>query len=298
MDLKDEIAIAGKHLGKKSAGSELYDKSLLVAVPRIINRTKYDIDEKNLPFVGYDVWDAYEVSFMTTNNVPIMYVLKIKYPATSPFIVESKSLKLYLNSFNMTPLKATIQESTDFFLETVKKDLSELLHTDVDLALHNKLLEEKSMMFNNYINLNSLVDFNNIECTKFSEAPEFVAFNDENKNKELKITFDALRSNCLITHQPDFGDVFIRIKTDKGVDYTGLVKYLVSFRKEYHFHEECVEMIYKRLLAKYNPEELMVGALYTRRGGIDICPIRANKRSLLDDELLNINKYTKRTIKQ
>ena len=101
-----------------------------------------------------------------------------------------------------------------------------------------------------------------------------------------------------MTHQPDFGDLFIHIKSKRGIDLTSLFKYLVSFRKEFHFHEEVGEMLYKRLLDKYEPEDLMVGALYTRRGGIDICPIRANREELLDKELLDISVYTKRTAKQ
>ncbi len=290
--------LAATHLGKKSAGSEKYDKSLLVAVPRIENRTAYGIEESNLPFVGYDVWDAYEVSFMTTNNVPCMYVLKIKYPCNSPYIVESKSLKLYLNSFNMTPLKDTIEESTQYFLDTVKKDLEELLKTTVELHLHTEYSKSKCKMFKGYTNLKKLVNMNELHCEKFNEAPELLSFDSSNANKELKITFDSMRSNCRVTHQPDFADAFIRIKCKDGVDLTNLTKYLISFRKEWHFHEECVEMIYKRLLDKYNPEILMVGALYTRRGGIDICPMRALNSDLLDKELISINKYTKKTIKQ
>lgn len=296
MNITDSIA--STHLGKKSTGSELYDKSLLVAVPRIENRLQYGIEENNLPFVGYDIWNCYEVSFMTKRGVPCNYVMKIKYPVTSPYIVESKSLKLYLNSFNMTPLKDTVSESVDFFLRTVQQDLSTLLKTEVTLQLHTRYTESSSSMFEGYEPIQSLVDTELLECTHFKEAPEVLKFNKENDGVDLKITFDALRSNCRITQQPDYSDLFIRIKSSKGIDMTSLFQYLVSFRKEYHFHEEAVEMIYKRLYDLYNPEILMVGALYTRRGGIDICPIRALKDEYLDKELIDITTYTKRTIKQ
>lgn len=296
MGITEELA--STHLGKKSVGSEKYDKSLLVAVPRVENRTAYNIDENNLPFCGFDIWNAYEVSFMTTHNVPVNFVLKIKYPSTSKYIVESKSLKLYLNSFNMTPLKDTIEDSLNYFLQTVKKDLSELLQTDVELIIHQKFTDSDSNMFTDYVNLHDIVDMNNIYCNNFNEAPELLSEDKNNAGKTLKLTFSELRSNCRVTHQPDFGDLFILIKSNKGVDLSNLVKYLVSFRKEYHFHEECCEMIYKRLLDFYNPEDLMVAALYTRRGGIDINPIRANKESLLDSELIDISKYTRRTAKQ
>lgn len=290
--------IAATHLGKKSEGSELYDKSLLVAVPRVENRNQYSIDENNLPFIGYDIWNCYEVSFMTKRGIPCNYVMKIKYPATSPYIVESKSLKLYLNSFNMTPLKNTVLGSLQFFLETVKTDLSELLKTEVDLCIHPCFTNMPSDMFVGYRGIETFVDLDTVECNHFKESPEVLDFDASNDNKDLKIMFNALRSNCRVTHQPDFGDLFIHIKSERGIDLTTLYQYLVSFRKEYHFHEECVEMIYKRLLDRYNPENLMVAALYTRRGGIDICPIRANKEDLLDQELVDISKYSKRTIKQ
>ena len=290
--------IAATHLGKKSTGSEYYDKSLLVAVPRVENRQQYGIKEDNLPFVGYDVWNAYEISFMTSRGIPCNYVLKIKYPATSPYIVESKSLKLYLNSFNMTPLKDTEAESVQFFLNTVKKDLDELLHTDVELCLHSSFTGEKSHMFEHYVSIKEAVDVSEIACNSFKEAPELLRFDASNDGKEVRVHIDTLRSNCRVTHQPDFGDLFVYIKSEKGLDLRSLFQYVTSFRKEFHFHEECAEMIYKRLLDKYKPVDLMVGALYTRRGGIDICPIRANKPELLDEELLDIKQYTKRTAKQ
>lgn len=290
--------IAATHLGKKSVGSELYDKTLLVAVPRSENRQQYGIEGDNLPFVGFDVWNAYEVSFMSTNGVPYNYVLKIKYPATSPFIVESKSLKLYLNSFNMTPLKPTEKESVNYFLTTVKHDLDELLQTDVQLHLHTGFTEESNQMFPGYMNISWFINRDQIVCDHYKEAPETLSFDELNNDLSIKIRIDTLRSNCRVTHQPDFGDLFVHIRSERGIDLSSLFQYVTSFRKEFHFHEECVEMIYKRLLDKYQPEDLMVGALYTRRGGIDICPIRANKPELLDEELADITHYTKRTAKQ
>lgn len=287
--------IASTHLGKKSLGSEFYDKSLLVAVPRIDNRVAYDIDDKNLPFYGFDTWNAYEVSFMTASGVPVNRVLKINYSCTSPFIVESKSLKLYLNSFNMTPLKDTIQESIDFFLATVKRDLSELLKTEVNLALHTKLTGHSSM-FNGYQSIADIIDLDKLHCESFKENPAVLKLED--KSQTINLHIDCLRSNCRVTHQPDFGDLFLHIKSNKSVNLESLFQYIVSFRKEYHFHEECVEMIYKRLFDLLAPEELCVTALYTRRGGIDICPSRANLPSLLPEELKDVTIYTRTTVKQ
>lgn len=290
--------LASTHLGQKSKGSELYDKSLLVAVPRSENRIAYNIDDKNLPFVGYDIWNCYEVSFLTTNNVPVCGVLKIEYPCNNPSIVESKSLKLYLNSFNMTPLKETVEESTKYLLDTVQKDLSELLQTDIKVKFHKKFTDSHSAMFPTYTPIQDIIDLNNVKCERFNESPEILEEGVINSNSEVSVSFDSMRSNCRVTGQPDFGDVFIHWKSDKNIDLKNLVQYLVSFRKENHFHEECCEMIYKRLWDILQPEELVVAALYTRRGGIDINPIRANKKELLDEELINIDKYTRKTIKQ
>lgn len=287
--------LASTHLGQTSKGSDLYDKGLLVAVPRSENREQYSITPEALPFVGYDIWNAYEVSFMTVSNVPMSGVLKIKYPCNNPSIVESKSIKLYLNSFNMTPLKATIQESKDFFLKQVEADLSELLQTEVKAVFHDKFTSLESRMLPGFTPIEELIDLDSLVCNNFKEAPELLEVVEVPMN--IKFSFSSLRSNCRVTHQPDFGDLFIHIEANKSVSLESVFKYVTSFRKESHFHEECVEMIYKRLLDVLQPTSLMVTALYTRRGGISIYPVRANKPELLDVELLDITQYTKRTIK-
>ena len=125
--------IAAKFLGKRTDGSETYDPSLLVAVPRFENRQQYNIDNNNLPFVGWDIWHAYEFSAMTQNGIPVTRLLKIKYNCTSEFIVESKSLKLYLNSFNMTRLGITIDECLSKCKDFIEQDLSKKLNTEVQV---------------------------------------------------------------------------------------------------------------------------------------------------------------------
>ena len=134
----------------------------------------------------------------------------------------------------------------------------------------------------------------------FKEAPELLRVS-EAKEKEYFLTFDSLRSNCRVTHQPDFGDAFIYYKSQKHIDETSLVQYLSSFRSEYHFHEECCEMIFKRLQDILNKDdELFVCALYTRRGGIDICPARWSKNCTknLAEKLLDLTCYARNGIKQ
>lgn len=267
--------LAATHLGKKSVGSELYDKSLLVAVPRSENREQYHIEEDDLPFVGYDVWDAYEFSCMTTHGVPFTRVLKLKYPVNNPYIVESKSLKLYLNSFNMSRFGDTIREGLNICKNIIERDLSELLKTNVEAAFLDSQ-SSRCEIFKDYENILDYVDEQNISITRFDEAPdELVIDGVESEACAHKLSFDSIRSNCLITKQPDFSRIFIYYKSKKHLTEEGILKYMVSFRKENHFHEQVVEMMYSRFFPLLDAEdELLICALYTRRGGIDINPVR------------------------
>lgn len=292
--------IASKFLGKKTAGSATYDPTLLVAVPRLENRQQYNIDSNNLPFVGWDIWHAYEFSAMTQNGIPVTRLLKIKYNCTSEFIVESKSLKLYLNSFNMTRIGITIEECLNRCKELIENDLSERLKTEVCVNFLNNT-SPRINIFNNFDNLIDFIDQKATIIEKFKEAPELIETCETTKPQKHYLMFDSLRSNCRVTHQPDFGDVFIYYKSNKHIKEDSLVKYLISFRSEYHFHEECCEMIYKRLLDKLNSnDELFVCALYTRRGGIDICPARWSKNCTVEDayKLLDLTQYARNNIKQ
>ncbi len=292
--------IASKYLGKKIDGSETYNPSLLVAVPRKENRLQYNIDENKLPFYGYDVWHTYEFSSMTQNGLPVTKLLKIKYSCESECIVESKSLKLYLNSFNLEKSGPNMQECLNICKNLIKKDLSNLLKTDIELEfIDNK--QDFLKIFQNFENIINYIDENSLTIEKFKEAPEVLETENISENKEHYLHFDSLRSNCRVTHQPDFGDVFIYYKSNKHIKEASLVKYLCSFRSEYHFHEECCEMIYKRLYDLLNPEDtLFVCALYTRRGGIDICPCRWNKKLPVSDaeKLLDVTVYAVNNLKQ
>ena len=292
--------IAAKYLGKKVDGSVEYNPSLLVAVPRAENRKQYDIKLGNLPFVGWDVWHAYEFSVMTKNGIPVTRLLKLKYNCSNEFLVESKSLKLYLNSFNMTRIGENINKCLSECKTIIKSDLSKVLKTDVQVEFLDNSVK-KHEIFTNFENLMNFVDDNSLKIEKFKEAPELLDIQETNTQQKHYLTFDSLRSNCRVTHQPDFGDVFIYYKSSKSINECSLVKYLVSFRSEFHFHEECCEMIYKRLYDLLDKDdELMVCALYTRRGGIDICPARWSKNCFIEDveKLLDITTLARCGIKQ
>lgn len=292
--------IASTHLGKKVSGSELYNPKLLVAIPRYENRKQYDISNENLPFTGFDVWHAYEFSSMTENGVPVTRLLKIKYNCNSEFLVESKSLKLYLNSFNMSKYGKNIDDCLNICKSIIQKDLSEKLQTEVCAEfLNNK--SKRIEIFENYKSLMDFVDEETLKVSSFKESPELIEIEQEEDEKSYYLTFDSLRSNCRVTHQPDFGDAFIYYKSKIHIKEDSLVKYLSSFRSEYHFHEECCEMIFKRLSDVLAiDDELFVCALYTRRGGIDICPSRWSKNIKPKEvlTLLDLKTFARNGIKQ
>lgn len=293
--------IASKFLGKRTEGSASYDFSLILPIPREENRKQYCIKNNNLPFVGWDIWHAYEFSAMTENGIPVTRVLKIKYNCNNEFLMESKSLKLYLNSFNMSRFGKTINECLTICKNIIEKDLSEKLQTKVEVNFLDKNIK-RTEIFSNFQNIMELVNENTIKIDKFKEAPEVIEVEQNtNTKQEYFLTFDSLRSNCRVTHQPDFGDAFIYYKSKKHIKEDSLIKYLTSFRSEFHFHEECCEMIFKRLQSLLDKEdELFVSALYTRRGGIDICPSRWTPNCEVKDiyELIDIKKFARHGIKQ
>lgn len=292
--------IASKFLGKKVAGSENYDPSLLVAIPREENRKQYNLNSKALPFIGWDIWHAYEFSAMSKNGVPVTRLLKLKYSPNSKFLVESKSLKLYLNSFNMSRFGNSIKECLEICKNKIEHDLSERLQTQVEANFIDNNTA-KINIFENFQNIMQFVDEKELKIDKFKEAPEVLTIEQTNETKEYFLTFDSLRSNCRVTHQPDFGDLFLYYKSKKHIKEGNLVKYLTSFRSEFHFHEECCEMIFKRLYDLLDEGgELFVCALYTRRGGIDICPSRWSKNCTPEwvSALNDVTKFARGTIKQ
>ena len=199
----------------------------------------------------------------------------------------------------MTRFGKTTKECLAICKEKIEKDLSEKLETKVIINFLNSK-SEHTEIFQDFGNIMDYVDEASIVCEDFKETPEVLKIEDTKGTQEYKLTFDSLRSNCRVTHQPDFGDVFIYYKSKKHIKESSLVKYLVSFRSEYHFHEECVEMIFKRLSDLLdNNDGLMVCALYTRRGGIDITPYRY-KNCYLEDitKLIDLNIFARNGIKQ
>ena len=248
-----------------------------------------------------DVWHAYEFSCLTSNGLPVTRVIKLKYNSDSEYLIESKSLKLYLNSFNMSSFGQTIDDCLEICKSIIEKDLSNALKTEVSI---NFLTDDtkRVQIFDEFENILNFVDTNKLKIEKFKESPQLLELELLSDEKEYYLTFDSLRSNCRVTHQPDFGDIFIYYKSNHHIKEDSLVKYLCSFRSEFHFHEECCEMIYKRLYDVLNINkngDLFVCALYTRRGGIDICPVRWSKDCKnMAVPLIDTAQYARKSIKQ
>lgn len=284
-------------LGKQVEYPKQYSPEVLVSIPRKSNRKIYDIDEKKLPFTGFDVWHAYEFSFLTNLGLPVVGVLKMVVPTESPYIVESKSLKLYLNSFNMEDYGNSVSEGISMVLEVIKEDLSKLLKCKISLSFFDIQDNFTPFDFSDYQLLEKNKEAEYIIFSEYTEKPDLLLLGKKISG-DKKVATHLLRSNCKITQQPDWGSAFIYMKGEQLPSYEGLLRYLVSIRNENHFHEEICEMIYQRLNTLFSPEKLMVTCIYTRRGGIDICPVRVSADDLLPENLCNTEQLTFKLLRQ
>ncbi|MBO5434920.1 NADPH-dependent 7-cyano-7-deazaguanine reductase QueF, partial [bacterium] len=175
-NITDEIA--STFLGKKVSGSATYDPTLLVKVPRFENRKQYEISNNNLPFTGWDVWHAYEFSVMTEKGLPITRVLKLKYNCNNEYLVESKSLKLYLNSFNMTRFGNNISECLEICKHKIEHDLSKTLETSVEIEFLDDT-SEVIPIYQNFQNILNTIEIKDLVIDKFKEAPEVLEIKEE-----------------------------------------------------------------------------------------------------------------------
>lgn len=288
----DEIEkIASKVLGKTSDGKTMMryetpdavDSTLLVGIPRHLNRTQYNLSGEE--FFGIDTWNSYEFSCLLDNGFPVSGWLRWSYPSDSENIVESKSAKLYLNSFNMAKMGSTVKTTIMNVEETVWNDMGSVLglkdENDLNVVLHiNDDYGYAKPMAGSWNQLEEIVAVEEIDFSHYNESPDILNVVSSSGRVD-RFTSNSLRSNCRVTNQPDWGDIYIHIKGDKTVLPESLLQYIVSMRKENHFHEEICECVYKRLDDLLDPSELVIACLYTRRGGIDINPIRASSPELL-----------------
>ena len=253
-------------LGKASAYADQYDASLLFAMPRAPKRAELGIDGTP-PFFGADLWTAFELSWLNLRGKPQLALAHITVPCESPNIIESKSFKLYLNSFNNTRF-ADAREVR----ERIRSDIGAAVGVGIGIkTLGPELFDQEPVHEMDGLNLDRL----DVECIHFSPAPELLFAEFDEPPVTETLTSNLLKSNCLVTGQPDWGSVQISY-SGAQINQEGLLQYLVSFRNHHEFHEQCVERIFMDVYARCKPIKLSVYARYTRRGGLDINPFRTS----------------------
>ena len=259
-------------LGKSSAYVDQYDAALLYPIARRPKRDEIGLPV-TLPFFGADLWTAYELGWLNPRGKPQLALARITVPADSTHIVESKSVKLYLNSFNNSVFADATAVQT-----RLREDLSAAIWQGVNImsSVGVQLVLPQDFDKEPVHELDGLnLDRLDLECTHYQPAPELLTaqFNEVPVTETL--ASQLLKSNCLVTGQPDWGSVRISY-TGPQIDQAGLLQYIVSFRNHNEFHEQCVERIFMDIWRRCKPSKLEVYARYTRRGGVDINPWRTS----------------------
>ena len=268
------------HLGQSSAYADRYDASLLQPIARRLQRAHLGLTEGKLPFLGADLWTGYEVSWLNPKGKPQLALLQLTVPCETPNLVESKSLKLYLNSFNQSVFAdmAAVREA-------IARDVSAAAYGHDGSAKYARigltLLPPDAFDQQRVAELSGLdLDRLDIDCDTYSPQPDFLQADQSQMPVVEVLSSRLLKSNCLVTGQPDWGSVQIAY-TGAPIDQEGLLRYIVSFRQHQEFHEHCVERMFCDILAHCQPSKLSVYARYTRRGGLDINPFRTNSPQAL-----------------
>ena len=255
-------------LGKATNYCSQYNPELLQAVPRSLNRDSLALTSNNLPFSGEDVWYGYELSWLNDKGKPVVAVAEFRFECTSPNIVESKSFKLYLNSFNQTSFSSWQQVE-----DALIKDLSATAGASASVKLF-PVNNCPALAIPTDTAL--CIDELNIEVNQYQLAPDILKTVHQSNAEPVDeyLVSHLLKSNCLITNQPDWASIYIKY-SGKKICHESLLKYLISFRQHNEFHEQCVERIFCDLKHFCDIESLSVFARYTRRGGLDINPYRS-----------------------
>ncbi len=259
-------------LGKASPYADRYDPALLFPIPRAAKRAEIGVDGQG-PFFGADLWTADELSWLNPRGKPQVALAQFTVPCETPNIVESKSFKLYLGSFTNT-----VFDDADAVRSRLRADLSEAVWRGAEAPatigvrlLGPELFDQQAIHELDGLSLDRL----DLDCTHYHPAPELLsAAVDEQPVTEV-LTSNLLKSNCLVTGQPDWGSVQIAYSGPQ-IDQAGLLRYIVSFRNHNEFHEQCVERIFMDIWRRCRPTKLTVYARYTRRGGLDINPWRTS----------------------
>ncbi len=248
-------------LGREIAYPAQYDARLLFPIPRRAARAQIGLDDTALPFVGFDRWQAYELGWLDAHGKPQVGVATLTVPCTSPNLIESKSLKLYLNSLNDVRF-----DGADALRERIAADLSACAGAPVEVQFGLPPLVVAAP--------GESLDAQDLEFSSYGPPQPQLLGADARDVVEETLSTQLFKSNCPVTGQPDWASIVIHYRGPK-LERAGLLRYLVSFRHHAEFHEQCVERVFSELLARCTPAALSVEARYTRRGGLDINPWRA-----------------------
>lgn len=253
-------------LGKQSSYVCEYDAGQLQGVPRSLNRDDLGLRADALPFAGEDLWNLYELSWLNNKGKPMVAMGEVRVPVNSLNLIESKSFKLYLNSFNQSRF-----DSIDDVEAVLTRDLSQCAEGAVKVTL----FELKAAPSQFGILPGDCIDGQDITIEHYQPVADLLHHATESEHVTETLHSHLLKSNCLVTGQPDWGSLMIRYQGPR-IRHDALLRYLVSFRQHNEFHEQCVERIFMDIMQHCQPKELTVYARYTRRGGLDINPYRSN----------------------
>lgn len=260
-------SVISSPLGQKTAYVSSYDPSLLFPIARQESREALGLGA-DLPFYGVDIWTGYELSWLNAVGKPQVAVAEFSIPCASPFIIESKSFKLYLNSLNQTHFTSFAEVA-----ERLTNDLSQVAGAAVTVNLQS--LRESSLLIS--IEEESVcLDELNIATSVYHPDASLLTLEAGAGSATERLCSHLLKSNCPVTGQPDWASLFVEYQGQK-IDHENLLRYIISFREHQDFHEHCVERIFMDILQRCKPVSLSVYARYTRRGGLDINPFRSTR---------------------
>ncbi|WP_317145690.1 NADPH-dependent 7-cyano-7-deazaguanine reductase QueF [Endozoicomonas sp. 8E] len=259
-------------LGKNSEYQAEYNPEVLFPIPRREKQLELGLDPDNLPFVGSDVWFGYELSWLDAKGKPLAMIGRFELPCQSPCLIESKSFKLYLNSFNQTQFDSVAQVQA-----VMEKDLSRAAGAPVRVKLMT-IAEMEAFGFKPAPGTG--VDELDVVIDCYDYTPDLLQ--KAEGIREETIHSHLLKSNCPVTGQPDWGTVVVQYKGE-AISHESFLKFICSFRGHQEFHEQCVERVFTEIQARFKMQSLTVYARYVRRGGLDINPWRSTDQAGQDD---------------
>jgi 7-cyano-7-deazaguanine reductase len=273
-------------------------------MPRALARNEYGITGKE--FTGFDVWHCHESTFLLNNGIPVAGTLKIIYPSDSEYMVESKSIKLYLNTYDMCKMGYTIDAAIKNYESQISKDLCNILKTTVRVYFHKNNADQKAVdPVKGYEDIYDYLD-DKIYYMKDIEYNGDNTYNITEKNNKVNIPYsvklstNVLRSRCRHTKQKDTGSAYINFVVKPGykINVENVLRQILQLREKNEFHEFCAEVLYTKFVNQEGIEDVMISLLYARRGSLDINPVRTSNKNLIPDVMIKPELYTKKTMGQ